>query len=66
MQEGLSNAIQSVVSLPKGQRVLLESIADSKAYFLSRLDKPEIKFKSTQAEIKRLCEFMRGAANLGS
>jgi len=54
--EGLSNAIQAIVSLPKGQRVLLERTAESKAYFLARLDQPEVKLRSTQAEMKRICE----------
>jgi hypothetical protein len=53
--EGLSNAIQSIASLPKTQRVLLERTAEEKAYFLARLDKPAVTSKSTQAEMKRLC-----------
>ena len=57
--EGLSSAIQAIGSLPKAQRVLLEHTAESKAYFLSRLDQPELKLKSTQAEIRRLCEHFR-------
>jgi hypothetical protein len=60
--EGLSNAIQSIGSLPKAQRVILERTADSKAYFLSRLDQPKVKFKSTEAEIKRLCDHMARSA----
>jgi uncharacterized protein YqeY len=54
--EGLSNAIQAIGSLPKAQRVLLERTAESKSYFLARLDQPELKLKSTQAEMKRICE----------
>jgi hypothetical protein len=57
--EGLSNAIQAITSLPKAQRVLLERTAESKAYFLARLDLPDIKYKSTQVELKRLCEHFR-------
>ena len=57
--EGVSNAIQSIASLPKAQRVLLESSAESKTYFLARLDLPAIKFKSTQLEMKRICELFR-------
>lgn len=60
--EGLSNAIQAIASLPKGQRVLLERTAESKAYFLARLDLPEVKLKSTQAEMKRLCKQFRRSA----
>ena len=54
--EGLSNAIQAIVSLPKAQRVLLERTAESKTYFLARMDQPELKLKSTQSEMKRICE----------
>jgi len=54
--EGLSNAIQAIGSLPKAQRVLLERTAESKAYFLARLDQPELKLRSTKAEMKRICE----------
>jgi len=54
--EGLSNAIQAIVSLPKAQRVLLERTAESKAYFLARMDQPEVKLRSTQSEMKRICE----------
>ena len=54
--EGLSNAIQAIVSLPKAQRVLLERTAESKAYFLARMDQPEVKLRSTQLEMKRICE----------
>jgi hypothetical protein len=54
--EGLSGAVQAIASLPKGQRVLLEQTAEEKAYFLARLDRPEITLKSTQSEMKRLCD----------
>jgi len=54
--EGVSNAIQGVASLPKAQRILLERTAESKAYFLARLDKQDVTLKSTQAELKRICE----------
>jgi hypothetical protein len=60
--EGLSNAIQAIASLPKAQRVLLERTAESKAYFLARMDQPEVKLKSTQAEMKRLCEHIMRSA----
>ena len=48
--------------MPKAQRVILERTADSKAYFLSRLDKPEVKIKSTHIELKRLCEHIAQSA----
>lgn len=54
--EGLSNAIQAIASLPKAQRVILERTAESKAHFLARLDRREITHKSTQAEMKRICD----------
>jgi len=54
--EGLSNAIQSIGSLPKAQRVLLERNAESKTHFLARLDAPEITQKSTQTEMRRICD----------
>ena len=54
--EGLSSAVQAIVSLPKGQRVMLEQTAEQRAFFLARLDRPEISLKSTQSEMKRLCE----------
>jgi hypothetical protein len=54
--EGLSSAVQAIVSLPKGQRVLLEQTAEQKAYFLARLDRPEITLKFTQSEMRRLRE----------
>src|SRR5262249_12882957 len=57
--EGLSNAIQAIASLPKLQCVVLERTAEGKAYFLARLDKAELTLKSTQAEIKRLCEHFK-------
>jgi len=60
--EGLSNAIQAIASLPKAQRVLLERTAESKAYFLARMDQTEVKLKSTQAEMKRLCEHIMRSA----
>lgn len=60
--EGLSNAIQAIASLPKAQRVLLERTAESKTYFLARLDQPEIKYKSTQAELSRLCDHIKRSA----
>jgi hypothetical protein len=63
--EGLSNAIQAIASLPKAQRVVLERTAESKAYFLARLDLPDIKYKSTQAEMGRICDhFRRGGETL--
>ena len=60
--EGLSNAIQSIASLPKAQRVLLERTAESKTYFLARLDQPEVKYKFTQAEMKRICDHFKRSA----
>ncbi len=54
--EGLSNAIQHIDSLPKAQKVLLERTADSRAYFLSRLDSQDLKHRPTQTEIKRICD----------
>ncbi len=53
--EGLSSAIQSIKSLPKTQKVLLERTAESKAFYLARLDAREITHKPTQAEMRRLC-----------
>jgi hypothetical protein len=58
----LSNAIQGIVSLPKAEKVQLERTAESKAYFLARLDLPEVKFKSTQAEMKRICDHLKRGA----
>jgi hypothetical protein len=59
--EGLSNAVQSIASLPKAQRVILESTAEIKAYFLASMDANEIKLNSTRQELKRLCDrFKRG------
>ena len=60
--EGLSNAIQAIASLPKAQRVLLERTAESKAYFLARMDQPEVKLRSTQSELKRICEHFERSA----
>jgi hypothetical protein len=54
--EGLSSAIQSIESLPKAQKVLLEGTAESKAFYLARLDAREITHKPTQAEMRRLCD----------
>jgi hypothetical protein len=54
--EGLSSAIQSIDSLPKTQKVLLEGTAESKAYYLARLDAREVTHKPTQAELRRLCD----------
>src|SRR5262249_5596651 len=63
--EGLSNAIQSIASLPKSQKVRLERSAESKAYFLARLDLFDVRYKSTQAEIKRICDrFTTGAGEI--
>lgn len=59
--EGLSNAIQGIGSLPKSQRVRLERTAESRTYFLARLNRAEIKHKPTQGEMKRICDhFKRG------
>jgi hypothetical protein len=60
--EGVSNAIQSIASLPKAQRVILERTVESKTYFLGRLEQPEIKQKSTQAELKRICDHFKRRA----
>jgi hypothetical protein len=60
--EGLSSAIQAIASLPKAQRVLLERTAEQKSYFLARLDKPDVTLRSTQAEMKRLCEHIKDSA----
>lgn len=57
--EGLSNAIQAITSLPKAQRVILERSAESKAYFLARLDQADIKNRSTQVELQRFYEHAR-------
>jgi hypothetical protein len=62
--EGLSNAIQGIASLPKAQRVLLEETAESKAYFLTRLDKAEIKHRPTQSQLKGLCELFKRAGQV--
>jgi hypothetical protein len=56
--EGLSAAIQSIDSLPKTQKVLLERTAESKACYLAHLDATEITLRSTQAGVRRLCEFI--------
>jgi hypothetical protein len=59
--EGLSSAIQAIASLPKAQRIILERTAESKTYFLARLDLTQIKHKPTQNELKRICDlFKRG------
>lgn len=57
--EGLSNAIQGIASLPKAEKVLLERTAESKAYFLARLDLPVVRSKATQTEMKRICDHFR-------
>ncbi len=62
--EGLSNAIQAIASLPKAQRVLLERTAESKAHFLARLDLPEIRSKSVQEEMKRVCDQFKRAGKI--
>jgi hypothetical protein len=62
--EGLSNAIQAITSLPKAQRVLLERTSESKAHFLARLDQPEIRLRSVQDELKRICDHFRHAGQL--
>ena len=53
--EGLSNAIQAITILPKGQKVLLERIAEERAYFLAHLDFDELKSKATRAGLRDLC-----------
>jgi hypothetical protein len=62
--EGLSNAIQAIASLPKAQRIILERTAESKTYFLARLDLPEIKHKPTQNELKRLCDLFKRSSEV--
>ncbi len=62
--EGLSNAIQAISSLPKAQRILLERTAESKSHFLARLDQTEIRSKSVQEELKRLCDQFRRAGEI--
>ena len=57
--EGVSNAVQAIPSLPKAQRVLLESSTEFKAHFLAQLNLGEIKRKATQLELRRLCELFR-------
>lgn len=54
--ERLSNAIQSIASLPKAQRVLLERTAEAKTYFLAKMNEPTVTTRSSQAELKRLAE----------
>jgi hypothetical protein len=60
--EGLSNAIQAIASMPKSQRVQLERTAESKTYFLSRMNRPEVKLAQTQGELKRLGEHISRSA----
>jgi hypothetical protein len=60
--EGLSAVIQGI-SLPKAQKVLLEKTAESKAYFLSRLNGRGIKTPLAQAEMKRLCQRISGSVD---
>jgi hypothetical protein len=57
--EGLSNAIQSIASLPKAERVRLEQTAGSKTHLFARLDLQVIKHKLTQSELKKLCDLFR-------
>ncbi len=52
--EGLSNAVQSIASLPKRQKVILERTAEERTHFLARLDLREIANKTTQDEVHRL------------
>jgi hypothetical protein len=47
--------------LPKAQRVLFERTAESKTYLLAHLDAAEITQKSTQIEIKRICDRIIGS-----
>ncbi len=51
--EGVSNAIQGI-ALPKSQKVLLEQTAEGRSYFLTHLDKRQIKGEFTKGEIRRL------------
>jgi hypothetical protein len=60
--EGLSNAIQAIASLPKAQRVQLERTAESKTYFLARMNRPEVTQTQTKAELKRLGEHIDRSA----
>jgi hypothetical protein len=60
--EGLSNAIQGIASLPKAQRVLLERTAETKTYFLAKMNEPIVTTRSTQAELKRLAEHFERSA----
>jgi hypothetical protein len=60
--EGLSNAIQAIAALPKAQRVQLERTAESKTYFLARMNRPEVKQAQTQSELKRLSEHIDRSA----
>ncbi len=62
--EGLSNAIQGISSLPKAQRVILERTAESKSYFLARLDMPEIKLKPVREEMRRICDQFKRAGKI--
>jgi hypothetical protein len=56
--EGVSNAIQSMDGLPKGQKALLERTAESRACFLAELNAREITKKSVRAQLGRLCGFI--------
>lgn len=58
----VSGALQSIESLPKNQKVLLERTLDRRAYFMSRLDLADIKLKSTLGELARLCERFSSSA----
>jgi hypothetical protein len=60
--EGLSNAVQAIASLPKAQRVQLERTAESKTYFLARMDRAEVKHGPTQGELRRLGEHIDRSA----
>ncbi len=60
--EGLGNAIKAIASLPKAQRVQLELTAKSKTYFLTRMNRPEVKHAQTQAELNRLGEHIDRSA----
>jgi hypothetical protein len=62
--EGLSNAIQAIAAMPKAQRVQLERTAESKTYFLARMNRPEVTQTQTQAELKRLGEHIDRSAGV--
>jgi len=64
--ESVAGVVQSLESLPKTQRVKLETDLESKAYFLAHLDRDCVGegSKRTRSEFQRLCERFKSCAKI--